>query len=415
MHVCVIGAGVVGVTTAWQMARRGWEVTLVDGGAVPASEASHGNGGQLSYNYVAPLAEPGVLPQLPVYLFSKTSPLRFRPRLDPAQWSWCLQFLQACTQRRSAETTAQLLNLAHLSRLTLESLLRETPISFGHLRNGKLVVYRSLKLLEKARAQVAYQVSLGTEQKVLNAEECVALEPALAPVRHKLAGAVYTPGEESGDCLKFTQGLFDHLAALPTVRIRMQTSVTRLEHRQGRIQGAITQAGERIEADHYVVAAGMGSRRLLLPLQTRLPIYALKGYSLSLPCAGNEAPAISVTDYERKTVYANLDGTLRIAAMVGIGVTGDQVEEDRIALVRRQARELLPQIDMDHAQTWAGHRPATPHGRPIIGRSQRMANLWLNAGHGALGFTLACGSSTLLGNLMAGEAPAIDATAFQPR
>lgn len=415
MHVCVIGAGVIGVTTAWQMASRGWDVTLVDGGADPAGGASHANGGQLSYNYVAPLAEPDVLPSLPVWLFSRTSPLRFRPRLDPAQWIWCLQFLQACNTRTAAASTAQMLALAGLSRTSLETLLQEVTLDFGHLRNGKLIVYRSPALLDKARAQVDYQVSLGTQQKILSAAQCVDLEPALTPVRGKLAGAVYTPGEESGDCRKFTQGLFDHLVTLKNAHIRMQTPIRRLERSNGRIRAAITQSGERIEADQFVVAAGMGSRPLLAPLGSRLPIYPLKGYSLSVPCMPEHAPAISVTDYERKTVYANLDGTLRIAAMVGIGVTGDQVEADRIALIRRQAHELLPQVNLDHAQAWAGHRPATPHGRPLIGRTPHTANLWLNTGHGALGFTLACGSSALLGSLMADEPAAIDALPFRPR
>ncbi|MGB6008726.1 D-amino acid dehydrogenase [Castellaniella sp.] len=415
MHACVIGAGVIGVTTAWQLARQGWQVTLVDTAAEPAGGASHANGGQLSYSYVAPLAEPGMLPHLPAWLLNPASPLRFRPRADPLQWRWCLQFLRACNTRAASATSAQLLSLSYLSRQTLHEIQRESPIDFGHARNGKLIVYRTPALLEKARAQVALQATLGADQQILAADELIEREPALAPARDRLAGAVYTPSEESGDCARFTQGLFRQLAAMDQVTVRMRTPIRQLERSGDRIRRLLTANGESIEADQFVVAAGMGSRPLLAALGSRAPLYPLKGYSLSLPCTSDQAPAISVTDYERKTVYANLGGTLRIAAMVGIGVADHGIEADRIALVKQQARELLPRMDMGQAQAWAGYRPATPHGRPLIGRSRAAGNLWLNIGHGALGFTLACGSSHLLGSLMDGSAPAIDPAPFQPR
>lgn len=414
MHACVIGAGVIGVTTAWQLARAGWHVTLVDAAAEPASGASHANGGQLSYSYVAPLAGPGVLSDLPKWLLNPGSPLRFKLRADPLQWRWCLQFLNACNARAATATTAQLLSLSYLSRQVLHEIQQEDPIDFGHLRNGKLIVYRTPRLLDKARAQVALQAGLGSEQQILEADQLIGLEPALAPARERLAGAVYTPSEESGDCARFTQGLFQRLSALPHVNLRMRTTIGQLERSDGRIRGVRTAEGERIEADHFVLAAGMESRRLLAALGTSAPLYPLKGYSLSLPCSGEQVPSISVTDYERRTVYANLDGTLRIAAMVGIGIPGQQAEPDRIAIVKRQARELLPRVDMTPALAWAGQRPATPHGRPIIGRSRAASNLWLNIGHGALGFTLACGSSRLLESLMAGTTAIIDPAPFQP-
>ncbi|CAM5189406.1 D-amino-acid dehydrogenase OS=Castellaniella defragrans OX=75697 GN=HNR28_001444 PE=3 SV=1 [Castellaniella defragrans] len=416
MRACVIGAGVIGVTTAWHLAKDGWQVTLVDACAEPAAVTSYANGGQLSYSYVAPLADPGVLPHLPEWLLSSTSPLRFTPRLDPAQWSWCLKFLGACTARTASQSTAQMLTLSYLSRDVLHEWLREAPLEFGHSNNGKLIVYRSAALLDKARSLVAYQAEHGSTQQVLDPEACVALEPALASVRARIAGAIYTPSEESGDCAKFTQGLFARLAALDGVEIRMGEGVSHLRRAQGAIQGVVLAGGETLQADHYVVAAGMGSLPLLAPLGARPALYPLKGFSLSLPCApGDGVPAISVTDYERKTVYANLGGTLRIAAMVGIGSRDDRVEPDRITLIKRQVQELLPQLDLTQAQPWAGQRPATPDGRPLIGRSQAANNLWLNIGHGALGFTLACGSSRVLARLMGGESPEIDARPFQPR
>lgn len=414
MHACVIGAGVIGVTTAWQLARQGWQVTLVDAAAEPASGASQANGGQLSYSYVAPLAGPGVLPHLPSWLLSPSSPLRFRLRADPLQWRWCLQFLQACNARAASATSAQLLALSYLSRQVLHDIQQDSPIDFGHVRNGKLIVYRTPALLEKARAQVALQADLGSDQQILSTGQLIEREPALAPVRATLAGAVYTPSEESGDCARFTQGLFQQLAAMDQVTLRMQTSVRQLERVGGRIRRLLTASGASIEADQFVLAAGMGSRSLLAALGGHAPLYPLKGYSLSLPCHQEQVPAISVTDYERRTVYAKLGDTLRVAAMVGIGMPDQGIEADRIALVKRQAQELLPQVNLDPAQAWAGLRPATPHGRPLIGRSRTADNLWLNIGHGALGFTLACGSSHLLDSLMRGAEPAIDPTPFRP-
>ncbi|WP_323018241.1 D-amino acid dehydrogenase [Castellaniella sp.] len=414
MHACVIGAGVIGVTTAWQLAREGWQVTLVDAATEPASGASHANGGQLSYSYVAPLAGPGVLPHLPSWLLSPSSPLRFRLRADPLQWRWCLQFLQACNARAASATSAQLLALSYLSRQVLHDIQQDNPIDFAHARNGKLIVYRTPALLDKARAQVALQADLGSDQQILTTEQLIAQEPALAPARATLAGAIYTSSEESGDCARFTQGLARQLATMGQVTLRPQTTIQQLERHHGRIRRLLTVTGEAIEADQFVLAAGMGSRPLLAALGVRAPLYPLKGYSLSLPCHQEQVPAISVTDYERRTVYAKLGDTLRIAAMVGIGMPSQGIEADRIALVKRQAQELLPQVNLGPAQAWAGQRPATPHGRPLIGRSRAADNLWLNIGHGALGFTLACGSSHLLGSLMAGAAPAINPAPFRP-
>ncbi|HMN20483.1 MAG TPA: FAD-dependent oxidoreductase, partial [Ottowia sp.] len=241
----------------------------------------------------------------------------------------------------------------------------------------------------------------------------VSLEPALAPVRCTIAGAVYTPSEEAGSCEKLTEGLFEQLCGMDGVSIHMDSPVRYLERRGGRIVAARCDV-RRIQADHFVIAAGMASRHLMLPLGSSPLLYPIKGYSLSVPGQGASAPAISVTDYERRTVYVSLGDTLRIVAMVGIGVRGDVVEPDRVALMKQQARELLPAVDLDAAQPWAGERPATPDGMPRIGRSRAGDNLWLNIGHGGLGFTLACGSAVLLQHLMADEPPPVDPAPFQP-
>lgn len=413
MHICVIGAGVVGVTTAWFLANRGWQVTLVDACQDTAQVASHANGGQLSYSYVAPLAGPGVLPNVPKWLLSKDSPLRMIPRLDPQQWRWSLAFLRACNAKAAHASTAQLLGLSYLSRQALEELLARTPIDFGHARNGKMILYRNAALLDKARELVTYQSQFGTDQQILSADACVALEPALAPIRSQLAGAVYTPSEESGDCLLFTQALFKQLQNHSRVTLRMGAPVLKLQARTGQIESVQCRDAEPIKADHFIVAAGMGSQALLRPLGINPMLYPLKGYSLSVPCTtGPATPDINITDYERRTVYAKLNDTLRVAAMVGIGIKGNHVEAGRLALLKRQVHELLPGLDLTQAQAWAGNRPSTPDGKPVIGPAPGLRNLWLNTGHGALGFTLACGSAQLVTQLIAEEAPQIDVRAF---
>lgn len=415
MRVCVIGAGVVGVTSAYFLTRQGHEVTLIDARDHPAEVASYANGGQLSYSYVAPLAGPGVLPSVPGWLLRGDSPLRLRPRLDPHQWRWCLQFALACRASVAQKSTAQLQALAYLSRDVLHALLEQEPLDFGHVRNGKLIAYRDPAMLEKARRLVAYQATLGAEQRVLDAAGTVALEPALAGMGSSLAGAIYTPSEEAGDCRRFTEALYGRLQQMNNVRCRMSTEVRALRRNGGRIAAVQTDADE-IGADAVVLATGVGTRALLRPLGGDVPLYPLKGYSLSVPLQPDEpgAPAISVTDYERRIVYARIGPILRIAAMVDIGSDDAEVDPDRIALLKRQVRESFPALDLESAIPWAGLRPATPTGRPLIGRSRVAENLWLNVGQGALGFTLACGSAALLTAQMSGLELPLRADGFLP-
>jgi D-amino-acid dehydrogenase len=414
MRVCVIGAGVIGVTSAYFLARQGYEVTLVDGRSRPGEGTSYANGGQLSYSYVAPLAGPGVLGSVPAWLLREDSPLRFRPRLDPHQWRWCASFAMACRASVARTATAQMLALSYLSRDVLHALLEQEPLSFNHLRNGKLIVYRSAALLEKARGFVEYQASHGADQRVLTAAQTLDLEPALSGMGTSLAGAVYTPGEEVGDCLLFTEGLFERLARLPNVQTRMGVPVTGLRRGGAKVVAAHTPDGD-IEADAFVVASGMGSCALLRPLGQAVPLYGLKGYSLTVPRREDDtvAPAISVTDYERRIVYARIGTVLRMAAMVDIG--GDAaIDERRITLLKRQVREAFPALPLETAVPWAGLRPATPAGKPLIGPSRAASNLWMNVGHGALGFTLACGSAALLTAQMAGVQAPIQPGPFLP-
>ena len=436
MKIAIIGAGIIGTTAAWEFLREGKEVILLEGREEPGLGTSHANAGQLSYDYVAPLADPGVFNDLPKWLFSPSSPLRFRPRLDPHQWSWLLSFLKACNVSTARASTAALLQLSYLSRDTLHAWMQDDPVDFHHRRNGKLIAYRNPRPLEKARAQVEYQASQGSRQRILSRDEAVDLEPALASWGDALAGCIYTPTEEVGDCYLLTRGLFERIPRHPKATVRTNARVVKFQNNGGQAMSAVLDTGETIEADEFVVANGLHAYDLLKRHGERVPLYGLKGYSLSLAIdarraagtttAGNGtaatgtdtaasgtdapvAPDISVTDYENRIVYARLGNILRIAAMVDMGDYDADIRPARIQHLKRQIVAAFPGLDVENARVWAGNRPATPEGRPIIRRSHKLENVWLNIGHGALGFTLACGSAVLLHALVSGGRLPIDA------
>jgi D-amino-acid dehydrogenase len=412
MRVCVLGAGVVGLTTAWSLAREGHDVTIVEARSGAALEASFANGGQLSYSYVAPLADPAVLPRLPAWLLQRDSALRFVPRLDARQWRWCIAFLRACRGERARQTALELLALGALSKAALHEIVERESIAFDYVRNGKLVVYRDPHEFERAQRKMALLAAAGSDQRALDASECVALEPALAHAQPLLAGGIHTPSEEAGDCHRFGVALADALQQRYRVTFHYDTRVESLVRHGARIVAARSSKGD-IEADAFVVALGLGSVPLLDALGVRLPVYPLTGYSLTLAGVdGRHTPRVSVTDLHRKVVYAPLAERLRIAGMVEIAGLKDAQRAGRVALLARHAREIFPAAgDYASARTWCGHRPATPDSKPLIGRTP-YRNLWLNTGHGALGFTLACGSARVIADVIAGRAPSVDVSAY---
>jgi D-amino-acid dehydrogenase len=412
MHVCVLGGGVIGVTTAYYLARDGHRVTVLDRRDGVGLEASFANGGQLSYSYVAPLAQPSILPNLPSLLLARDSALRFSPRLDCLQWRWLLAFLRACRKDVAAQTTAHLLALSLYSRSLLHSLVREESVDFDYQRNGKLVLFRNKAAFEQAQRQMEFQAALGSEQQALGPMACVTLEPAIEPLRAELAGGIYTPSEDVGDCHRFTM----ELARLASEKYRAQfiygAQIQELRTENGRVAAVRTQQGD-IEADAFVVSAGMSSVRLLEPLGVKLLLYPLKGYSLTVPLdASHSAPYVSVTDADNKVVYAKLGDRLRVAGMIDI--TGSpKVDPRRLELLQRQARAAFPRGgDYNRAEGWSGQRPATPSGKPVLG-STNYSNLWLNTGQGALGFTLACGSARLVADSIAQRPPELDMSLFR--
>jgi len=401
-QVIVIGGGVVGLTSAWWLLEAGFGVTLLERAPQVGTGASYANGGQLSYRYVSPLADAGVPFKAFQWLFQENGPLRFRPELDLRQWRWLAAFLSNCRADLNRKTTAKLLELGELSRRSMSQLEPIIPLDkFEWRESGKLVVYRS----QKSFAHATAKSEASSTRQVWNAAECVANEPALAAVEHLLAGGIYNSGEAVADCQAFCVALAERLHAHPRFRGVVHGEARSFVLDGGKVKWLDTTAG-KLSADAFVLASGIQSRTLADTAGISLPIYPLKGYSLTAPIReGDVAPEISVTDFERKVLYARIGDKLRVAAMVDMVGEDLSLNEKRIGNLTKQVRETMPKAaDYSRIEPWTGLRPATPNSAPIIGATQ-YSNLWLNVGHGPLGFTFACGTASLLADLMQGKAP----------
>ncbi len=413
MKIVVVGAGIVGLSTAYWLARDGHRITVVDRAASVAQGASFANGGQLSYSYVAPLAGPSVLRSLPRWLTSPGSPIKYRPGLDLGQLSWSLSFLLACTGARNRVTTQRLLALAAHSREALDELVAREQIAFAHRQNGKIVFYSTRSSFLSAERQHALQEQLGSRQRVLTCAECLDLEPALAAAADRMVGAVYTPSEELGDCRLLCEEL-QRVLAQPQygVDFLLGTEVIGLAGAGQRISG-LCLATRMIEADLYVLCSGADSRRLAATAGFHLPLYPIRGYSISVPILdAAAAPDKSITDYENRIVYARIGGMLRAAGFADIVAAGSAIDAGRIAALTKAVGTLFPgSCALNELSSWAGARPATPTGVPIIGHT-RWDNLLVNVGHGALGFTLAAGSGRMLADIVMGRQAGVDADDF---
>ncbi len=411
MHICVLGAGAIGATASFCLLKQGHDVTLVDRMGGAGQGASFGNGAQLSYSYVAPLAEPSIWTKWPYYLFSSASPLTLRPHIDAAQWRWLLAFLSACRTSRARQTTEELLKLAFLSKRSLAAILEAEPIDFHYRRAGKLVMFEDKASLEGAREQVRFQAGLGCRQTVLGMNGCLDVEPALAGAKRDWVGGVYTEDEEVGDCARFCEGLVAAMGKRPNFHFRSCTEVGQPHVRDGRLVAIESDEG-RIEADAFVLAMGVESAGFARRLGFSLPLYPLKGYSITVPVREpSSAPRTSITDLSRKVVYARVGNHIRVAGRVELVGLDGRIPERAIDELRTSAIEMFPRgLDFSsdaRIAPWAGFRPATPTGLPIIGPSP-VQGLYLNVGHGSLGWTLACGSAALLSQHIAGGAFAIN-------
>ena len=420
MRVIVLGAGLLGTTSAYFLSQLGHEVTVVDRQATPGAETSFANGGQISVSHAEPWANPSAPLKVLQWLGKEDAPLLFRIRADMRQWLWGLQFLRECSPARTRHNIEQIVRLGTYSRDTLQQLRADTGIQYAQRTQGILHFYTSQKEFDGAQAPAEQMRALGCERHVISADAAVALEPALAHIRPQLAGATYTAEDESGDANRFTRELA-RLCEAAGVQFRLGHTVTALREAGGRIDHVeVTDAEgrfQRLRADAYVLAMGAFSPLLAAPLGIRLPIYPAKGYSVTMPVKdASMAHQVSLTDDEFKLVFSRLTGPdgdrLRIAGTAELNGYHRDLNTVRCEAIVRRVEQLFPGAgDTTQAQFWTGLRPATPSNVPIIGRS-KVDNLYLNTGHGTLGWTHACGSGKSIARIVSGLAPELD-FAFQ--
>lgn len=406
MRVVVLGSGVIGVTTAWYLARSGHEVAVVERQPGAALETSHANAGQISPGYSAPWAAPGIPFKAVKWLLQKHSPLVVRPGLDPALWVWVARMLRNCTAARYAVNKERMLRLALYSRRAFDEIRSETGIHYDERALGTLQLFRTRAQVDAAARDIAVLDSCGVAYELLDAAGCAAAEPALARVREKIAGGLRLPGDATGDCYRFTVELARRAAAAG-VEFRYGVDILGLEHDGARVTGVHT-AGGVIRGDAFVAALGSHTPALLRPLGLRLPIYPVKGYSITVPVTDPDgAPISTVMDETHKVAITRLGDRIRAAGTAELAGFDLRLRPARREMLVRVVGDLYPDGgDLGAPEFWAGLRPMTPDGTPVIGPTA-YRNLYLNTGHGTLGWTMSCGSGKLLADLVAGRAPAI--------
>lgn len=411
MKVVVLGAGVIGVTSAWYLRQAGHEVTVVERQPAPGMETSFANGGQISVSHAEPWANPAAPLQTLKWLGRKDAPLLFRPRADFNQWLWGARFLFECLPQRARDNARQILALALYSVAELKTLRRETGIAYDELARGILSFYTDQREFERAAAVADSMRAWGCAREIKTAAECAAIEPVLGPAQSRLAGGIFAPGDESGDAHVFTQKLAA-LCAERGVMFRYSHAVRRLREAGGNIAGveiAGPQAGvETLSADRYIIALGSFSAPLLRGIGIAVPVYPVKGYSVTLPVGPqHEAPTVSLTDEGRKLVFSRLGNRLRVAGTAELAGYDTDIDRVRCEAILRRVFELFPNAgERDRTEFWAGLRPATPGNVPLIGGT-RYPNLFLNTGHGTLGWTLACGSGRAIADIVNGNLPQV--------
>ncbi|HBC36290.1 MAG TPA: amino acid dehydrogenase [Marinobacter adhaerens] len=413
MHILVLGAGVVGTTTAWYLQKQGHQVTVVDRQNQAGLETSYANGGQISVSHAEPWANPSAPLKVMKWLFQPDAPLLFRPRLDPAQWRWALSFLGQCTSARAAHNIRQMVNLGTYSRSQLQALRNEAGIEYNHLEKGILHFYTNPAEFDGAMEPTRIMQDLGCDRQIIDADRAVELEPALKPIRNRIAGATYTSEDESGDARMFTQNLAKRCAEAG-VEFRYGTEILSFERAGERVLGIQTlREGhhETLRADAYVLSMGSFSAALASQLGIFLNIYPAKGYSITVPVKNEEAAFnVSLTDDEYKLVYSRLGDRMRVAGTAELNGYSRKLNYTRCRAIVRRTAEVMPEAGYwDQAEFWTGLRPATPSNVPYIGKSH-FANLYLNTGHGTLGWTHSCGSAAALADIIDGRKPEVDFT-----
>ena len=412
MRITVMGAGVTGVTTAWFLAQSGHEVTVIDRQPGAGLETSYANGGQVSVSHAEPWANPSAPLKVLKWLGKEDSPLLFRIRPDLNQWLWGLSFLRECTTARTRHNIKQMVNLGMYSRSTLQALRRETGIAYDHATKGILHFYTSEQEFDGAQAPAAVMREYGCELDMKSPAECVAIEPALAPNLHKIVGGSMTPSDESGDAHKFTHNLAQ-LCADKGVQFLYNTRIVGINKAGDTLQSLRIANSDGVvtahTADAYVMCLGSFSSRWKDLLGQSLRIYPAKGYSVTMPVINEEASyTTSLTDDEYKLVFSRLGDRLRIAGTAELNGYDTDLNLVRCEAIVRRTKELFPGItDGVGARYWTGLRPTTPSNVPYIGKS-KTRNVYLNTGHGTLGWTHGCGSGAAIADIINGKTPDVD-------
>ncbi len=406
----IFGAGVVGVSSAWYLSQAGHQVTVVDRQPGAGLETSFANGGQISVSHAEPWSNPHAPLRALAMMGREDAPLLFRLRWDTALFDWSWRFLRECTPGRTRDNMRDIIALALYSRDQLKALRAETAIEYDHLERGILHVYTDEKEFAGAIEAAKVMCEFGCERKTISADECVAIEPALKNARPLLVGGDYTAADESGDAQAFTRKLAA-LCAARGVEFRYGTTIDKLVSAGNRISGVqlkTATGSELASADAYVVALGSYSPRLLRPLGIHLPVYPAKGYSATVPLSPESvAPYVAMTDDGHKLVFSRLGQRLRIAGTAEFNGYNTELNDVRCAALWQRTQQLFPDLrPAGEPEFWTGLRPSTPSNVPYIGRS-RLANLYLNTGHGTLGWTMACGSGAALADIVAEREPKI--------
>lgn len=422
MRVAVLGAGIIGVSTAWHLQQRGHDVTLVERQSGAALETSYANGAQISVSYCEPWANRQAPLKALKWLFDKQAPLLWRPQWDVHQWRWLLQFLAQCHDAAFERNVARLVALGAYSHRTLKAMLAETGLIYQRSERGIAHFYTDAKAFDEAGAAAELMRRHGVQRRVVSRDELLRIEPALRAFADRLVGGTYTPSDEHGDAFQFTQALA-RLCGERGVQQRYGHDIAAIEHAGGEVTGVrlrdrATGQVSRLQADAYVVACGSYTAPLLRPLGLRLPIYPGKGYSVTLPLRAPErAPQVSLLDDGRKIAISRLGNRLRVAGTIELGGfdlrLDTPVAQARCQMLLQRIEQVFPGVaDTRSAEqggepnAWCGLRPATPTNVPLIGRT-RIGRLWVNAGHGTLGWTHGAGSGRLLAELLSGERPAL--------
>jgi D-amino-acid dehydrogenase len=407
MKVLILGAGVIGTTSAYYLAQAGHEVTVVERQPGPGLETSFGNAGELSYGYASPWAAPGIPMKAIRWLLMVDGPLVIRPMLDMRMWLWGLRLLANCTERAYAINKSRMVRLAEYSRDRMIELRQLAGLDFDGRQQGTLQLFRTQQQLEHIHGDVEVLKQYGVPFEVLDPKGCVTAEPGLATARAPFVGALRLPNDDTGDCRMFTEAMAK-LAATAGVTFHYGTTIDRIEATGGTVTGVATSRGV-LTADCYVAAMGSYTPELVAPLGIRLPVYPIKGYSLTVPIINaSVAPLSTVMDETYKVATTRFENRIRVGGTAEISGWDTTLRPHRRGPLERSLRDLFPDAgDLSQATFWCGLRPMTPDGTPVLGPT-KLANLYLNTGHGTLGWTMAAGSGRVLADLISGRQAEID-------